>query len=162
MVTQDGRFAISYNGEVYNFRELRAELARAGRRFRSSADTEVVLHALAEWGLGALERFNGMFALSLWDRERVSYWLARDRYGIKPLYWTPIGDDLLFASEVKGLLQHPSVTARIDPHALIEYFTFQNLFTEKHAVRRCAPAAGRDASAPPRGRASRHPQVLGF
>jgi asparagine synthase (glutamine-hydrolysing) len=131
MVTADGRFAITYNGEVYNFRELRDELIRRGHRFRSTSDTEVVLHALAEWGLGALERFNGMFALALWDATERELWLARDRYGIKPLYWTTSGDDLMFASEVKGLLEHPSVTARVDRQALIEYFTFQNLLGEK-------------------------------
>ncbi|MGB5050131.1 MAG: hypothetical protein WBO46_14400, partial [Caldilineaceae bacterium] len=85
MVSADHRYVFSYNGEVYNFRELRSELEAAGYWFRSKTDSEVVLNALAEWGTAALERFNGMFALALWDRKERTLLLARDRYGIKPL-----------------------------------------------------------------------------
>ncbi len=131
MATPDGRFVLSYNGEVYNFQELRRELEAHGHRFRSTGDTEVVLYALAHWGEAALTRFNGMFALSLWDRERRELLLARDRYGIKPLYWTRRGDAVLFASEIKALLQHPRFRAQVDHEALLEYFTFQNLFTRR-------------------------------
>ncbi len=131
MASEDGRFVLSYNGEVYNFAELRAELESLGRRFRSRCDTEVVLYALAEWGAAALERFNGLYALSLWDRERRELLLARDRYGIKPLYWTRAGNALLFGSEVKALLAHPAMRADLDRQALLEYLTFQNLFTER-------------------------------
>src|SRR6202043_1580197 len=87
MVTPDGRFVLSYNGELYNFQELRQELESRGHFFRSAGDTEVVLHALAQWGTAALPRFNGMFALSLWDRRDRSLLLARDRFGVKPLYY---------------------------------------------------------------------------
>jgi asparagine synthase (glutamine-hydrolysing) len=131
MATDDGRFVLTYNGEVYNFRELRRELEARGRRFRSRGDTEVVLHALAEWGDAALPRFNGMFALALWDRDRRTLLLARDRYGIKPLYWSRRGETVLFGSEVKALLAHPSFTAALDREALVEYLTFQNLFTHR-------------------------------
>ncbi len=131
MATRDGRFVLSYNGEVYNFQELRRELEARGWRFRSRGDTEVVLYALAEWGTDALPRFNGMFALALWDRERRELLLARDRYGIKPLYWSRRGDAILFGSEIKALLAHPACRAQLDRQALLEYFTFQNLFTRK-------------------------------
>lgn len=131
MATPDGRFVITYNGEVYNFQELRRELEAQGWQFRSRGDTEVVLYALAQWGADALSRFNGMFALALWDRERRELLLARDRYGIKPLYWARRGDALLFGSEVKALLAHPEMRAEIDERALLEYFTFQNLFTRR-------------------------------
>lgn len=131
MATTDGRFVIVYNGEVYNFRELRRELEALGHVFRSRTDTEVVLAAWAEWGPAALDRFNGMFAFAIWDRREATLWLARDRYGIKPLYWTRIGRIVAFGSEIKALLQYPGITAEIDLGGMVEYFTFQNFFSER-------------------------------
>jgi asparagine synthase (glutamine-hydrolysing) len=131
MQSPDGRYVISYNGEVYNFGELRVELESLGYRFRSKTDSEVVLQALAHWGHIALGKFNGMFALALWDRQEKSLLLARDRYGIKPLYWARCGSTLLFGSEVKAMLAHPALHAKMDPEALLEYLTFQNFFTER-------------------------------
>src|SRR6185437_8842250 len=97
MQTPDGRFIISYNGEIYNFRELRIELESLGHQFRSRSDTEVLLQAFARWGKGALKRLNGMFAFALWDRAERRLLLARDRYGIKPIYYVFAGRTLLFA-----------------------------------------------------------------
>lgn len=131
MATEDGRFLLTYNGEIYNFLELRAELQALGYRFRSRTDTEVLLYAWAEWGPKALDRLNGMFAFAIWDRERRELTLARDRYGIKPVYWARIGEAFLFASEVKAILAHPNVSAEMDCEALLEYMTFQNLFTNR-------------------------------
>jgi asparagine synthase (glutamine-hydrolysing) len=130
MLSSDGRYALSYNGEVYNFRELRQRLERLGRRFRSRTDTEVVLEAWAEWGEKAIMEFNGMFAFAVVDRARREVVLARDRYGIKPLYWVQLGDTVLFASEVKSFLAHPAFEARLDPERLVEYLTFQNFMTD--------------------------------
>lgn len=131
MASADGRYVIAYNGEVYNFQELRVQLEALGHQFRSRTDSEVVLNALAEWGVAALSRFNGMFAFALWDRERKELLLARDRYGIKPLYYWQDGRSFLFGSEVKALLTQPRVTATMDEEALLEYFTFQNFFTDR-------------------------------
>jgi asparagine synthase (glutamine-hydrolysing) len=131
MMTADGQYIISYNGEVYNFQELRIELESRGYPFRSRTDTEVLLHAYAEWGAAALDWLNGMFAFAIWDRNRQELFLARDRYGIKPLYYTLRGNAFLFGSEVKALLAHPACQAELDKEALLEYFTFQNFFTDR-------------------------------
>ena len=131
MQTPDGRFVISYNGEIYNFQELRLELEALGHKFRSRTDSEVLLAALAQWGDKALLRFNGMFAFALWDRERQELLLARDRYGVKPLYYATIGPTVLVGSEIKAILQHPAYRVRIDHEALLEYLTFQNFFTDR-------------------------------
>ena len=131
MVSPDHRFVLSYNGEVYNFRELRAELEAEGYWFRSHTDSEVVLNALAAWGTNALTRFNGMFALALWDRKEHRLLLARDRYGIKPLYYAQTGSQFAFGSEQKAIIASGAVTSRIDRKALLEYFTFQNIFTDR-------------------------------
>jgi asparagine synthase (glutamine-hydrolysing) len=131
MLTQDGQFAIVYNGEVYNFQELRAELESLGYPFRSRSDTEVVLNAYAEWGPECVCRFNGMFAFAIWDKTRQQLFLARDRYGIKPLYYTFQENKLIFASEQKAILALPTIRREIDLEALLEYFTFQNIFTDK-------------------------------
>jgi len=126
MQSSDGRYLITYNGEVYNFQELRAELEALGARFRSRTDSEVLLNAFLHWGPKAVGRFNGMFAFAIWDRIDRTLFLARDRYGIKPLYYAWAGRTFVFGSEVKALLQHPGVTARLDQEALVEYLTFQN------------------------------------
>ena len=131
MLSRDGRYALSYNGEIYNFQELRVELESFGHQFRSRTDSEVLLYALAHWGEAALNRLNGMFAFALWDKRERTLLLARDRYGIKPLYWTRQGSTLLFGSEVKAILAHPEYRTRLDKEALLEYFTFQNFFTER-------------------------------
>lgn len=131
MISEDGRYVLSYNGETYNFQELRRELQQTGYRFRSNSDTEVVLYALAEWGERALNRFNGMFALALWDEYKQELFLARDRYGIKPLYYTQQGSAFAFGSEVKALRAHPHFRAELDKEAMLEYFTFQNFFTDR-------------------------------
>lgn len=135
MRTADARFVLNYNGEVYNFEALRLELQRLGYEFRSRTDTEVVLNALAHWGLDALPRLNGMFALALWDRESRVLTLARDRYGVKPLYWTVADDCFLFGSEIKALLAHPAVKAALDAEGLAEYLSFQNFFSERTLFR---------------------------
>jgi asparagine synthase (glutamine-hydrolysing) len=131
MITEDGQYAISYNGEIYNFGELRPELEALGCQFRSMTDTEVVLHAYTQWGSECVHRFNGMFAFAIWDKSRQELFLARDRYGIKPLYYTFVRHCFLFASEQKAILTHPSVSREIDLEALLEYFTFQNMLTDK-------------------------------
>lgn len=131
MISTDHRYVLSYNGEIYNFQELRAELEAAGYRFRSSSDSEVVLYALACWGTEALRRFNGMFAFALWDRQKRQLLLARDRYGIKPLYIGTQGKRFSFASEQKAILADPAFTRTLDTPALLEYFTFQNIFTSR-------------------------------
>jgi len=135
MRTEDGRFVLSYNGEIYNFRELRRLLMAKGYRFRSRTDSEVLLYALAEWDVSALSRLNGMFAFALWDRSANRLTLARDRYGIKPLYYCVQGSRLLFASETKAFLTHPDFRPNIDREGLLEYFTFQNFFTDRTLLR---------------------------
>jgi len=131
MATADGRYVISYNGELYNFQELRTELQALGHQFRSRSDTEVLLAAWAQWGAKALDRFNGMFAFAIWDRVEKALTLARDRYGIKPLYYAQAGQDFLFGSEVKAILAHGAYRTDLDREALLEYFTFQNFFTDR-------------------------------
>ncbi len=131
MLSRDGRYALSYNGEIYNFQELRAELEALGHPFRSRTDSEVLLTAYAQWGKSALARFNGMFAFAIWDKQSRELFLARDRYGIKPLYYTQQNGAFIFASEVKAILAHPAIRAGLDREALLEYFTFQNLFTDR-------------------------------
>ena len=131
MVSRDQRYVLTYNGEIYNFRELRTELEAKGYGFRSQTDSEVVLYALVEWGSDALLKFNGMFALAFWDRKRKKLLLARDRYGIKPLYYFQNKQTIVFGSEQKAILEQPSFDRKINKQALLEYFTFQNLFTNQ-------------------------------
>lgn len=133
MIDTSGRYVLTYNGEVYNFQELRIELERLGVTFYSKSDTEVVLKAFAHWGEKAIARFNGMFAFAIWDRQENTLILARDRYGIKPLYYTLVDDQLVFASEIKALLKHPQVKCQLDPIALAEYLNFQN-FLQDHTL----------------------------
>lgn len=130
METPEGDLVITYNGEVYNFNELRDELEALGHVFASRTDTEVVLHAYQEWGPDCLDRFNGMFAFAVWNKRTRELFLARDRYGIKPLYYTWVGDTLLFASEIKAFLEHPAFEVDLSLPHLLEYFTFQNIFSD--------------------------------
>jgi len=131
MNTEDGRFVITYNGEIYNFKELRKELQKEGTKFTSHSDTEVVLKSFARWGGDCVKRFNGMFAFCVWDKKDERLTFARDRYGIKPLYYWQGNGTMLFASEIKAFLRHPGFKAQLDPETLLEYFTFQNTFTYK-------------------------------
>lgn len=135
MMTADGRFVISYNGELYNFKELRVELEALGYRFQSRTDTEVILYAYAAWGEKSLLRFNGMFAFAIWDRRHRELFLARDRYGIKPLYIASKEGVVAFGSEIKAILAHPAFRAELDKEALLEYLTFQNFFTSRTLFR---------------------------
>jgi asparagine synthase (glutamine-hydrolysing) len=120
MVSADGRFVIAYNGEIYNHGAIRAELdARRRVAWRGHSDTETLVEAIAEWGLvGTLERSVGMFALALWDKQKHTLQLARDRFGEKPLYYGWIGEDFVFASELKAVRRHPRFAAAIDRRAL--------------------------------------------
>ena len=131
MISENKQFAITYNGEIYNFQDLKLELENLGHKFKSRTDTEVILQAYVQWGANSVQKFNGMFAFAIWDKTRQELFLARDRYGIKPLYYTFMGPTLIFASEQKAILEHPDVRREIDLEALIEYFTFQNIFTQK-------------------------------
>jgi asparagine synthase (glutamine-hydrolysing) len=131
MTTEGGRYSIVYNGEIYNFRELRAELQGRGVTFRSRSDTEVLLKGFAYWGLDLVPRLNGIFAFAIWDSQEKRLWLARDRYGVKPLYVARVGNTLLFASEIKAFLAYPSYSVAIDAEGLVEYFAFQNFFTDR-------------------------------
>lgn len=131
MCNQTGDLWISYNGEIYNFLDLKKQLSRLGYCFKSKTDTEVVIYAYQEWGVKCFEKFNGMFACALWDRKNKTLTIARDRYGIKPLYYWHNKKVFLFASEIKAFLQHPQFKTVLDVTALTEYFTFQNIFSDK-------------------------------
>ena len=131
MLSANQRHVLTYNGELYNYRELRAELEKEGVRFRSLSDSEVLLEALAHWGPQAVARFNGMFAFACWDRRERRLLLARDRYGIKPVYYAQQGGSFYFGSEQKAILAAPGFQRHLDKQALLEYFTFQNIFTDR-------------------------------
>ena len=119
MLSSCGRFVLSFNGEIYNFRALRAELEAAGRRFRGQCDTEVIVEGVAQWGVEAtIPRLVGMFALAMWDRQERMLYLVRDRLGIKPLYWQQRGTRLIFGSELKALRADPSFESKLDRDAL--------------------------------------------
>jgi len=124
MVSSDGNNALVYNGECYNFKELRDEMQNNGERFNSSGDTEVVLRLFSRYGISVLPRLNAMFALAFWDERKQELLLSRDRYGQKPLYYTRIGKLLLFASEVRALLASGMVARRASPEAIHSYLAY--------------------------------------
>lgn len=131
MQTSDGHFTIAYNGEVYNFKELRVQLEALGYQFHSNTDTEVILNAFAEWQHECVKKFNGMFAFAIWDKKEKQLFLARDRYGIKPLYYCLTDQYLVFASEIKAIMASGLYQSTLDKEGLVEYLTFQNFFTDK-------------------------------
>ena len=123
LYNEDGSVVIVYNGEIYNYQSLIPELTALGHRFRTKSDTEVIVHAWEAWGESCVERFRGMFAFALWDRNRKTLFLARDRLGVKPLHYALLPDGtFLFGSEIKALLAHPAFPREIDPLAVEEYF----------------------------------------
>lgn len=128
---EDERFWIVFNGEIFNYPELRAELIQKGHRFSTATDTEAVLHLYEERGPSCLDALNGQFALAIWDSVKKELFLARDRYGILPLYYTVTKDSLVFASEIKSLFTVPGVSRRIDPLAMDQIFTFWTTLADR-------------------------------
>ena len=125
MTNESGDLVLVFNGEIYDYRERAAELRGRGHRVRTDSDTEVIVHLYEEHGDACVEHLRGMFGFALWDRSRHRLLLARDRMGIKPLYYTHTADGLAFASEIKALLRHPGVAARLDPEALGLYLSLK-------------------------------------
>jgi asparagine synthase (glutamine-hydrolysing) len=136
IANEDDRLQVIFNGEIYNFLELAAELESLGHRFRTRSDTEVIVHAYEQWGRNCVRRFNGMFAFALWDSYKRELFLARDHLGIKPLYFADLGSRILFASEIKALLQDPDCPRDVDVEALAELFTFRYVPSPKTLFRR--------------------------
>ena len=130
MQSDDRNYIITYNGEVYNFQNIQIELESLGYKFHSKTDTEIVLKAYQHWGKDCILKFNGMFAFAIWDNKKNELFLARDRYGVKPVYYYFKDGTFLFASEIKAILQHPSVSVSVNIRALNEYFSFQNVFSD--------------------------------
>ena len=124
MSDTSGTVWLTYNGEIYNFKEIRRELENLGHRFKSNTDAEVVIYAYLEWGHECLARFNGMFAFAIWDARDESLFLARDRMGIKPLYYADTPAGFAFASEIKALFAIPQIERSVDRAALDQFMTF--------------------------------------
>ncbi len=122
MVASDGRCALAFNGEIYNFKDLREELQQQGETFRSRSDTEVLMMGYRRWGKGVIERLRGMFAFALWDTENRTLLLARDRLGIKPLFYAKLTSGIVFASEIKALFAHPGLGKNLNPAEVDAYF----------------------------------------
>ena len=131
--SEDGRFWVMQNGEIYNYPELTVELKGLGHRFRTRSDTEVIVHAFEQWGKACLDRFNGEFAIAIWDRDTKELFLARDRFGIRPLFVAEFGGDIVFASEAAALLRHHASERRLDPLALVETFTLWSVLPDRSA-----------------------------
>ncbi len=124
LFNEDGSVVVVFNGEIYNFAPLMAELQALGHRFHTKSDTEVIVHAWEQWGEDCVQRFRGMFAFALWDRNRQTLFMARDRLGVKPMYYALLDDGtLLFGSELKSILEHGGLRREIDPLAVEEYFS---------------------------------------
>ena len=128
MFSDDKSLVLIFNGEIYNFKELRAELQKAGHSFRSGTDTEVVIKGYQQWGLDVISKLNGMFAFGLWDNNKKELIVTRDRFGVKPVYVWIRDHEVVFASEVKAILKHPEYKTELNLEALNEYFTFQNKY----------------------------------
>ena len=125
LFNEDGSVVVVFNGEIYNFQELVPELEALGHTFRTHSDTEVIVHAWEAWGTACVTRFRGMFAFALWDRAQQTLFVARDRFGVKPLYYAFLdGGEFVFGSELKSLLAHPALPRDIDPLAVEEYFAY--------------------------------------
>lgn len=131
MLSSGGNYVIVYNGELYNFPSLRRELELLGYKFKSTCDTEVILYSYVEWGAACLDKFNGMFAFVIYDKVKEEFFCARDRYGIKPFYYAIINNIFIFGSEQKAIYEHPAFRHDLDIEAVAEYFTFQNILTNK-------------------------------
>ncbi|MBI96910.1 asparagine synthase (glutamine-hydrolyzing) [bacterium] len=131
MHSNDKRWILTYNGEIYNYKELKLELINKGFNFKTRTDTEVVLNSLINWGTDAISKFNGMFAFALWDRLEQKLLIARDRYGIKPIYYAFQDNKFLFGSEQKTILSDSDFRRTLNKPALLEYCTFQNIFTDQ-------------------------------
>ncbi len=141
---EDKTLWIVFNGEIYNYLELREELLRLGHRFYTRSDTEVVVHSYEEWGRDCLKRFNGEFAFALWDKRKKELFLARDRLGIRPLYYTLLNGKLLFASEIKSILQHPEFKVELNFQAIDAYLTLRFIPRELSifkGIEKLAPAS---------------------
>ncbi|MBN1421784.1 MAG: asparagine synthase (glutamine-hydrolyzing), partial [Planctomycetes bacterium] len=124
MANEDGTIWLVFNGEIFNYLELRDDLAGRGHRFRTQSDTEVIIHLYEEHGLEFLREMNGQFAIAIWDAREERLVLARDRFGICPLHYVRRGDEIAFASEMKAFLADPDLRFEIDPEALAQVFTF--------------------------------------
>lgn len=125
LFNEDDSVVVVFNGEIYNFQELAKELTALGHVFRTHSDTEVIVHGWEQWGEDCVKRFRGMFAFALWDRNRQTFFLARDRLGIKPMYYAQLPDGkLIFSSELKALWVHPNLSREIDPRAVEDYFAY--------------------------------------
>ena len=120
----DGGVLITFNGEIYNFQQLRRELESLGHRFRTRTDTEAIIYAYEQWGVDCLTKLRGMFAFGIWDRRRRRLFLARDRVGKKPLFYAQFGDRFLFASELQGILADKDVPREVDPRAIDAYLSY--------------------------------------
>lgn len=134
---------VVYNGETYNFQELRAELEAKGHIFKTKSDTEVLVHGYEVWGDAMPSMLNGMFAFALWDKKRQRLLIGRDRMGIKPLYYAAMGDKLVFASEIKGILEHPGVPRDVDPYAVDDFLSLRYIPTPRSiykSIRKLEPA----------------------
>lgn len=136
MPNEDQTIWIVYNGELYNYAELKKELLFRGHRFRSQSDTEVILHAFEEWGPHCLDRFNGMFAFAIYNEKNDSLFIARDRLGIKPLYYYHDSAIFAFASELKAFRLHPDIATDLDPEAIYDFLTYQYIPSPKSIYRR--------------------------
>lgn len=131
MANETGSLILVFNGEIYNYQELRQELFKAGHRFSTQGDSEVLLHGYEEWGEHLPDHLRGMFAFAIWDENRQTLYAARDPFGIKPFYYALADGALLFASEIKGILPHPSYKKKLNPEALEQYLSFQYSALEK-------------------------------
>jgi len=144
LYNEDGGVSVMLNGEIYNFQALTSDLSARGHRFRTRCDAEAIVHGWEEWGPACLDRLNGMFAFALWDAKAQTLFLARDRLGEKPLYYSLLDDgDLIFASELKSLLCHPGLRRAIDPRAIEEYFAYGYIPDPRsiyHGVHKLPPA----------------------
>lgn len=129
MASKNGEWVIVFNGCIYNYLELKIDLKNKGHQFVSTGDTEVICEGIAEYGIDFFKKLDGMFAIAAWNSVSKTLWLSRDRYGIKPLYYYQKNGVLLFSSEIKAFLKHPSFKVEVNLSALNEYFTFQNTFS---------------------------------
>jgi asparagine synthase (glutamine-hydrolysing) len=159
LFNEDHTVGVVYNGEIYNFQSLSEELIERGHRFRTHCDTEVIVHAWEEWGEACVDRFRGMFAFALWDANRETLFLARDRLGIKPLYYATLADGtVLFSSELKALLLYPGLPRDIDVCAVEDYFAYGYVPDPKSIYRSVAKLAPGHVITFRRGQTARGPR----